>query len=433
MRTIRRILVVALVAAVILPLLHANAQTPVEINFYFPEATANNAQAIFEEYAAKFSEQYPNIKVNVAYQGSYTDNRTKIQTELQAGAGPDVAVMLATDLFSFIEDDYLVPLQPKIDALTDSKAWVDDFFPAFWANSLDEQGAIWSVPFQRSTPVLYYNKAMFAEAGLDPEKAPRNQAELVEFGKKLTTADRWGVWVPTEGFPIWLFTGAAIANGQNISTNDPAVVTFNTPAVQKSLEFWLALSKEHKVMPEGILSWGETPANFAAGKVAMAFHTTGSLTRILNESPFEVGVGFLPFGEGNANGEGYGAPTGGGNIYLFKNSSPEKQEAAWLWAQFLASPEIQADWGAKTGYVAARISAWELDPLKSLVAEKPQYAVARDQLAYAQKEFSAYRTIDLQGIINTTLSNILSGKETDIPAALKTAQDQIDSLLAEYK
>ena len=73
-------------------------------------------------------------------------------------------------------------------------------------NALDEEGALWSVPFQRSTPVLYYNKDLFREAGLDPEVAPRNETELIEFAKTLTTPDRWGVWVPSDGFPIWLFT-----------------------------------------------------------------------------------------------------------------------------------------------------------------------------------------------------------------------------------
>jgi sn-glycerol 3-phosphate transport system substrate-binding protein len=431
-RRLMILVLVLLVALAALPMQAIRAQQ-VEINFYFPEATANNAQAIFEGYAAQFSEKNPTIKVNVAYQGSYTDNRTKIQTELKAGAGPDVAVMLTTDLFSFVEDDYLVPAQQFIDQMPDGKAFVEDFFPAFWSNSLDEKNTLWAVPFQRSTPVLYYNKTLFKEAGLNPEKAPANRDELIAIAKQLTTADRWGLWLPSEGFPIWLFTASAIAFGQNLSTNNPADVTFNTPAAQSALELWLALAKEHKVMPEGALSWGDTPTIFTSGKAAMAFHTTGSLTRILNEAPFEVGVAFLPFGPADAPMKGYGAVTGGGNLYIFKNSAPDKQAAAWQWIEFLASPEIQADWGARTGYVAARMSAWTLDPLKTLAAEKPQYAVARDQLEFAQKEFSAFRTIDLQGIINKTLSEVIAGTQTDISAALAAAQSQIDDLLKEYK
>ncbi len=409
-----------------------SAQEQVTIDFYFPEASANNAQAIFEEYAAIFSEQYPNITVNVAYQGSYTDNRTKIQTELQAGAGPDVAVMLATDLFSFIDEGYILPAQQFLDADETGGADSADFFPAFMLNNTDETGQIWTLPFQRSTPVLFYNKELFAEAGLDPEAAPRNAQELIAYAQALTTEDRWGLWVPSEGFPIWLFTAAAIANGQNLVDENPCNVYFDTDAVKVGLDLWLDLSSEHGVMPEGALSWGDAPTLFASGNAAMIVHTTGSLTRILNEAPFEVGVGFVPFGPADDDELGYGVPTGGGSIYLFSNSTPEEQEAAWLWAKFLASPEIQADWGVRTGYVAARGAAWETEPLSSFAQENPQYLVARDQIAYADREFVAYRSIDIQGIINTTLSNIITGQVADIDAELANAQAQIDSLLADF-
>lgn len=432
-RTLRKLaILVATAMLAALALGSVAAQEEIVIDFYFPEATANNAQAIFEEYAAQFKELYPNITINVAYQGAYADLRTKVQTEVAAGAGPDVAVMLTTDLFSFIEDDSIVRIQDLVDQMEDGEAFVENFFPAFLTNALDEEGALWSVPFQRSTPVLYYNKDLFREVGLDPEVAPRNETELIEFAKTLTTPDRWGVWVPSDGFPIWLFTSEAIAEGQNLTDADPCKVSFNTEAVQKGLNDWLALSSEHAVMPSGLLSWGDAPSLFTAGSTAMIVHTTGSLTRILNEATFEVGVGFVPFGPANEEGVGYGVPTGGGNMYIFKNSTPEEQEAAWLWIQFLASDAIQADWGSRTGYVAATKGAWDVEPLASLVTEKPQYLVARDQLAYAQKEFAAFRTIDLQNIINKTLGDVLSGAVPNDGVALSTAQEQLDSLLADF-
>ncbi len=434
MSTKLRIVFSLVILALALTLGVAAAQdTPVTIDFYFPEATANNAQAIFEEYAAQFNQLYPNITVNVAYQGSYTDNRTKIQTELQAGEGPDVAVMLTTDLFSFIEDGYIVPAQQFIDQMDDGEAYVADFFPAFMLNSVDENGTVWAIPFQRSTPILYYNRDAFVEAGLDPDMPPRSREELVEYAQALTTPERSGLWLPSQGFPIWLYSGFVIAEGAPLVGEDPAQVFFNTPEAVETLEFWRSLSADAGVMPAGLLSWGDAPTLFTSGQAAMIFHTTGSLTRILNEATFDVGVGFLPTGSAGEDGTGYGAPTGGGNLYLFANSTPEEQAAAWLWIEFLSSPEIQADWTVRTGYVAARQSAWELDALKELVEARPQYAVARDQLAYAGKEFAAYRTIDIQGIINTTLSAIIAGDVQEIEPALAQAQEQIDSLLAEYR
>lgn len=435
----RRILFFLMLLAVV-PL--AQAQDAVVVDFYYPTAVTtatdpnnpNSIDNLFKRYAEAFEAENPGIDINVVYTGSYTDTRTTIQTELQGGgAGPDVAVMLTTDLFSFLEDGYIVPAQDFIDASEDGEAYAADFFPAFLTNSVDEDGVIWSVPFQRSTPILYYNKDQFAAAGLDPEQPPRNREELVEAAQALTEGDRWGLWLPTDGFPIWLFQSFVIADGQNIVEESPAQVFFNTPQSQSALDFILDLSSEYGVMPSGTLSWGDGPTIFTSGGASMLIHTTGSLTRILNEAPFEVGVGFLPVGPAGEDGTGYGTPTGGGNLYLFANSTPEEQEAAWKWIKFLSSPEIQADWGANTGYVAARQSAWETEPLASLSAERPQYGVARDQLAYADKEFSSYRAIDIQNIINTTLSGVISGSLTDVEAALNDAQAQIDSLLAEYQ
>lgn len=439
MRMLRLLTVVMLLFSVA-PMV--TAQETITVDFYFPTATATitnpeageSIEAVFNRYAAAFEAANPGIRINVVYTGSYTDTRNTIRTEITGGgAGPDVAVMLTTDLFSFIEEDIIVPVQDFIDAMPDGEAYVADFFPAFLLNSLDENGVIWSIPYQRSTPVLYYNVEQLAEAGFDAP--PRSREELIEMGQALTLPDgqRWGVWLPTEGFPIWLFSAFVIADGQHFVEESPAEVYFNTPQTAEALDYIISLSRDYGVMPGGALSWGDGPSIFTSGQASMLFHTTGSLTRILNEAPFEVGVAFLPSGTANEDGTGYGAPTGGGNLYLFANSTPEEREAAWKWILFLSSPEIQADWGAATGYVAARQSAWALEPLASLVARRPQYAVARDQLAFAQKEFSSYRTIDIQGIINSTLSGILSGSTTDVEGALTTAQTQIDSLLAEYR
>jgi sn-glycerol 3-phosphate transport system substrate-binding protein len=168
------------------------------------------------------------------------------------------------------------------------------------------------------------------------------------------------------------------------------------------------------------------------------------LTSILNnvassENPFEVGVAFLPSGPAGEDGTGYGAPTGGGNLYIFDSEATPKTEAeldaAWRWVQFLSSPEVQSDWGAQTGYIAARYSAWELDPLMSLVMEFPQYGVARDQLEFAVKEFDAYRSVEIQNIINLQLSKILSGELAleQAAEALAEGQAQIDQLLEPFK
>ncbi|MCY3832264.1 MAG: ABC transporter substrate-binding protein [Chloroflexi bacterium] len=411
------------------------AQDDIVIDFYFPSATANDAEGIFQRYADAFEERNPGVTVNPVFTGSYTDTRNTILTELQGGgAGPDVAVMLSIDLYSFAEEGTIIPAQGFIDAMDDGGAYVNDFFDALMANSVDEDGNVWSLPFQRSTPILYYNADLLAEAGYD--SPPTNNAELVEIAQALTTDDRDGLLVPVAGgFPIWMYQSFAIAYGQNIVGDDPTEVYFNTPEAVAAVEFVRSLGTDLGVGPAGGAAWGDTPVAFLAGQAAMIYHTTGNLTRILTGADFEVGVWYLPSGPAGDDGTGYGSPTGGGNLYIFDDGSKSEAEleAIWQWVMFLSSPEIQADWGATTGYIAANATAWETEPLASLAMEYPQYQVARDQLQYADKEFSSYATITIQGIINKTLESILTGESEDAQAAMDEAQAQIDGILAEYK
>ncbi len=405
----------------------AHAQSPVEIKFYYPTAVGGPLTQIFDGYVEKFNAANPDIHVTATYAGGYDDITAAIQTEIQGqGEGPDVAVMLSADLPTFIDNGYIIPLQQFIDADPNGKAYTDDFFPAFMRNSVDATGQVWAVPFQRSTPILYYNKDAFKEVGLDPEKAPATQAELLEDAKKLTkpNGERWGIEIPSDGFPYWVFQSFAIGNGQNVVGDSFDKVYFNAPEVVKGLETFVNLAKQG-AMPTGVIIWGDTPTDFTSGKAAMIYHTTGSLTNILKNAKFDVGVGFLPAGD-----KGYGAPTGGGNLYMF-SKEPDKQAAAWRWIQYLSSPEIQSDWGAATGYIAARKSAWDVDPLKSLAAEKPQYGVARDQLQYADRELATHQSIDIRNILGSAIGSVMSG-QAEPQAALDEAQQQADAILSQY-
>ncbi|MDZ4670385.1 MAG: ABC transporter substrate-binding protein [Phototrophicales bacterium] len=419
----------------------------VQIDFYWASSVEGNLPAIFEEYANQFMAENPGVTVKVVYTGSYTQTRDTILAE---GVDPivDVSIMLATDLSSFISDSYIIPLTPFIEAMgEDGQAYIEDFFPAFLANGVDAFDTVWSIPFQRSTPILFYNADLLAENSLE---VPTNNEELIAVAQALTTEDRYGFLLPVAGtFPIWIYQSFAAAYGKPVVDNDLANVYFNTPETLAAVDFMtrVGLPMEEGgfgIGPRGGSAWGETPTAFVSGQAAMIYHTTGSLTSILanvaaSENPFEVGVAFLPSGPAGEDGTGYGAPTGGGNLYIFDSETTPKTEAeldaAWRWVLFLSSPEVQSDWGAQTGYIASNYSAWEIEPLLSLAEEFPQYGVARDQLEFAVKEFDAFRSVDIQNIINLQLSRIISGEVSldNAEAALIEGQAQIDALLEPFQ
>lgn len=402
------------------------AGAAVELSFFYPVAVGGPITKIVEGYAEEFNKANPGIKVTPTFAGTYQDTLTKIQTTLEGGGTPpDTAVLLSTDLYTLKDADYIIPLDEVARSAGD--AFLGDFFDAFMLNSRAD-GKVYGIPFQRSTPVLYYNKDAFKEVGLDPEQPPKTWADMVAAARKLTKpgGERWGIEIPSDGFPYWLFQGMAIGNGKNVVGEAGNKVFFDDPAVVQALQAWLDLASTEKVAPEGIVQWATTPNDFTSGKTAMAWHTTGSLTNILKEARFPVGVGFLPGLKQN------GAPTGGGNFYLFKKTPPEKQQAAWKFIQFMASPEIQARWTMDTGYVAARKSAWDTPAMKEYAAKTPQVLVARDQLQFAQKELATHSGPEIQKIFGNGLQAALTGKKSP-QQAMQDAQRDADKLLSQFK
>jgi sn-glycerol 3-phosphate transport system substrate-binding protein len=179
-------------------------------------------------------------------------------------------------------------------------------------------------------------------------------------------------------------------------------------------------------MPKGIIEWGTTPKDFFEGKTAMMWTTTGNLTNVKNNAKFAFGVAPLP---SKARG---GSPTGGGNIYIFKTNDKARTAAALAFARFLSSPEIAADWGIATGYVATRPDAWETAAMKKYVAEFPAAAVARDQLKDAVAELSTHDNQRVTKVLNDALQAVLTGSKQAKPA-LDDAQAEADRILSSYQ
>jgi len=146
-----------------------------EIGFYFPVAVGGPITKIIDGYAADFQRENPGIKVTPIYAGTYQDTLTKTQTALKAGAGPQMAVLLSTDVFSLIDDDLILPIDTLAGDAAD-KAWLGGFYPAFLKNG-EIGGHTWGVPFQRSTIVLFWNRPRTRARDLAGARGFRRQTD----------------------------------------------------------------------------------------------------------------------------------------------------------------------------------------------------------------------------------------------------------------
>ncbi len=406
------------------------AAQPVTIQVYYPVAVDAPIADILNGYIKEFEAKNPNITVEPVFAGGYGDVRTAIQTTIDGGGEPPaMAVLLATDLYDLINAGYIISLDDYVAADEDGKAYLDDFIPAFMENSYYD-GKLWSIPFQRSCVLMYYNADLFKDAGLEP---PNSWEAWGEAAQALTVRDgdnvtRWGLEYPS-GWPYWLFQPLAIGNGQNIIGDSDAEVYFDNPKVIEAVQFYIDLSKKYQAMPEGVQSvWGQAPTDFASEQTAMIVHSSGSLRGILKQAKFNVGVMPIP----GSKPDTYATVPGGGNLYIFANVDKAKQDAAWKFARFLSEPERTADFSIQSGYFASRKSAYETDAMKAYLADHPQVEQARDALQYAGAEFSVQDLGEVRNIFHDYLQKAYNG-EMSPAEAMATAQKEADAALAPFK
>ena len=407
----------------------ARAQTA-EISFLYPVAVGGPITKLVDAFAAGFEKENPSIRIKPVYAGTYQESIVKALTAHKSGTPPQLSVLLSTDMFTLIDEEAVIPFDGFIKSDEDKK-WLGGFFPAFMQNS-QTGGQTWGIPFQRSTVVLYWNKELFKEAGLDPDTPPKTWDEQVAFAQKLTQRDasgnvsRWGIQIPSSGFPYWLFQGLSTQAGAILANAEGNKTDFAATGVVEALQYWVDLSQKYKVHPPGIVEWGTTPRDFFERKVAMMWTTTGNLTNVRANAKFPFGVGLPPAGRRP------GSPTGGGNFYLSKKAKPAEQEAAFKFVRWLTTPERAAQWSIDTGYVAVTPASYETPAMKTYVADFPQALVARDQLPHAVAELSTHENQRVTKALNDALQAVLTGSKTPQPA-LAAAQAEADRILKPYR
>lgn len=387
----------------------------VKIKFYYPVGVAGPLVKVINGMVEKFEKQNPGIDVEPVYAGNYNQTMQKVQTALMGGNPPDIAVVEISELFSLLQMDALIPLDKYIQQEGGDK-FLANFYKGFLGNAYGRDGKIYGFPFQRSTPILYWNKDMFRAAGdklkaagLDPNRPPDNWDELVEYAKILTIREgnqtkQYGLIIPG-GWNDWIFEAFSRQNGSQLIKKDGLTVTFNSPENLEALKLWVKLMQELKVCPV-LRPWNITPDDFIGGVTAMMYYSTGGMTKIRKIAKFNWGAAFQP------KKKQYGTPVGGGDFHIFKGIGKKKQDAAWKFAKFMTTPEMAGLWSMESGYVAVNKNSYKLSEMKSFLKKFPQMKVARDQLNYAYPKMMAVNYQLIRNAMTTNLDSALEGKKT---------------------
>ena len=408
------------------------ARAATDIDLFFPVPVNGQLANEMQRLMDAFNAEHPDIHATATYTGSYDDTSLKTRAAIQGGRPPAVVLQSANYLRDYAITGEAMSLNALIEADgTTPAAFMDQFWPALRPNAV-EAGKVMGVPFQNSTPVLYYSVDAFREAGLDPDKPPQTWDEWVDAAKRLTKRDgnqvtRWGLMMSSvEDNLMWLVSGFAMSNGGQYFNQDwGGEVFYNEPSTLGAVRFLDDLVHKYKVVPEGVIDSNAMAASFFSGKAGMILNSTGALSFIRQNMKTPYRVAFVPRALVNT------VPIGGGSLMIPAGNSTERQQAAWVLIKWMTSPAIAGRWSRFTGYFAPNKAAYDLPEMKDFIAQNPDAKVALDQLRFARPWFATFQTVPVRKALGDQVQAMLSGRVKP-EDAVANGQKAADALLAPY-
>ncbi|MGU3574560.1 extracellular solute-binding protein [Brucellaceae bacterium C25G] len=324
-----------------------NAAQAVEIEYW--QYIFETRVKAMDKLIANFEKANPDIKVKHTT-FPYDDYQTRVIAAKMAGKTPDVMQLFYGWLDKFVAGDILQPLSKETFPHEQIEA---DFFSI--TDAMKRGDDYYGLPTAVRSLALFYNKKLFEDAGLDPNKPPQTLEEFIEAAKKTTQHDASGN-LTTVGVTMdmagqdhhWWREGLVRQFGGEPYTDGDRKVAYDSEAGDKALKFYTDLQLEHKVTAQKFMDEGQ--AAFRAGRAAMTIDGTFRLGSFRTIEGFEWGVTELP-----ANAEGvrsnYASYFANG---IGANVTGEKLVAAEKFLNYISSPEAMEIWLAEVGELPAR-------------------------------------------------------------------------------
>jgi sn-glycerol 3-phosphate transport system substrate-binding protein len=403
-----RILLVALLSSFVLlapvfaPPTSLRAAEPVAITYWFPVDLGGGLANVMDTLVQQFNASHPDIKVTASYTGNYDLTLQKIQAAALAGTLPDVADVV-NDHTQVLAPTGTVESLDGFVAKSGGKAYMDRFFPGMLLNSYSG-GKLYSLPFQRSVPVLYYNKAAFAKAGI--ARPPATWSEFIADAQKLTIRNgnditRWGAEFPLEAYN-WIYYALVYQAGGDVMSRDLRRLNLDQAPAVTAMQYWYDLVNKYKVMP-AYTPWPQGSQDFAGEKTAMVVYSSGAQGFFRQSAKFDWSLVRMP------RDKKYGVAVGGGNLIMFKKP-PAEEQAAWTFISWMMEPNQQAYWSSHSGYIAVTKAAWNTPTMKDIVKKYPEVLETVKQLDNSYYEPSAPNFTPIRDALHDTTQEILANK-----------------------
>ncbi|MDN2565471.1 sn-glycerol-3-phosphate ABC transporter substrate-binding protein UgpB [Aquibium sp. A9E412] len=430
--TLSKLMMAAALAGVALP---ANAQDRTEIQWWHAMGGALGEKV--EAIAAGFNESQDAFQVVPVYKGNYTETMTAAIAAFRAGEQPHVVQVFEVGTATMMAAEGAVKPVHEMMAEADVAWNAEAYLPAVRSYYSTPAGELLSLPFNSSSPVMWYNKDLLDRVGAD---VPRTWDDVFAVADKLQADGHecaisfgWQSWTMIENYLAW--------HDQPIGTRENGFAGFDTELVFDEAEGLTALlqriadSQEQGTFKYGGRRGDSLPL-FTSGECAMWINSSAYYADMQQQAEFAFGQTMLPLDTETAEAP-QNSIIGGATLWVLSGHEGEDYQGVAEFFNHMSSPEVQADWHQSTGYVPITTAAYELAREQGFYEENPGTDTAIRQLSLNEPTENSRglrfgNFVQIRDVINEELEELWSGNKT-AEEALSAAAERGNALLREFQ
>ncbi len=370
-----------------------------------------------DKLVSEFNATHPNIHVVAIYQGTYDQMVTKLKAAFLSHRTPDIVQLNIEHLRIFTANSQLMVLNGFV-----TTSFERDFVPQFW-KTVVIHGKVYAVPFNMSCLMLFYNKDLFQQAGLNPNSPPKTWKDMVEMAEKLTKSGHYGLFwgVNGQSTAFYEFEPLIWQNDGRIFNSQMTKCLVNQKPAVEALKEWknwfdMGISPKNMNYQEGIQA-------FMMGRIAMGPMTSGGIRYALDNLPWNLGVAMLPSHKATVT------TLGGGSLAIVKGVSRVKAQAAWKFITWMTNTQNTLYWYENTGYLPVRESAIHSLQIRLIWKKFPQLKAPVEALRYARPRPVNVDIIEIRHILYEAIQKVKHDLLTP-QQAFNEAAVRIDKILA---
>ena len=392
------------------------------------------------QIADGFNKSQKDYKVVPVFKGSYTETLTAAVAAFRAKQGPDIVQVFEVGTANMMAAKGAV--YPVYQVMADANEPFDPkaFIGPVYGYYSTTDGKLLSMPFNSSTPVLYWNKELLSKAGLDPNKGPTTWPELGEMAKKAVAAGakcgftpQWQTWVLIENYGAWHnLPYATKANGFGGTDIE---LKFNDAPRKKFIQMLADWSKDKTFVYGG--REGKSTALFTAGDCAFHIASSGSADAIGKAlGADKVGMAMMPYSP-DVIAKPQNSIIGGATLWVLQGRPKEDYKGVARFLTYLSSTPVQAKWHQETGYVPVTLAAAELTEKEGFYKTHPGRDIAVKELTLNpptenSKGLRIGNFVQIRDVVDEELENVWAGKK-DASTALDDAVKRGNDLLKRFE